>query len=72
MNLTGRQEYCKQVFGKYVMRNVKAAVCIKCGVEFEAGNETYVCTKCGGVLEIVYDYDYIKKQIDREKLSGRR
>ena len=52
-----------------MMRNVKAAVCIKCGAEFIAGNETYICTKCGGILEIVYDYDYIKKRVSPEKFA---
>jgi threonine synthase len=51
------------------MRNVKGAVCIKCGAEFHAGNETYTCANCGGVLEIVYDYDYIKTRI---KLAANR
>ena len=53
------------------MRNVKGAVCVKCGAEFDAGSETYTCEKCGGVLEILFDYDYIKTQISREKLSAR-
>jgi len=51
------------------MRNVKAAVCIKCGAEFEAPRDIYTCTKCGGVLEIVLDYDYIKTQISRKKFA---
>jgi threonine synthase len=54
------------------MRNIKAAVCTKCGAEFEAGKDTYTCTKCGGVLEIVLDYDYIKTQISREKFAGKK
>ena len=54
------------------MRNVKSALCIKCGDEFEAGNDTYTCKKCGGVLEIVYDYDYIKSRLNREKLASRK
>jgi threonine synthase len=54
------------------MKNVKAAVCVKCGEEYEAGNATYTCGKCGGVLEIVYDYRYIKSQLNREKLAARK
>jgi threonine synthase len=54
------------------MRNVKAAVCIKCGAEFEAGRDTYTCSKCGGVLEIILDYDYIKTQISREKQTKKK
>jgi len=54
------------------MRNVKAAVCIKCGAEFEAGKDTYTCNKCGGILEIVLDYDYIKTQISLKKFAGKK
>jgi threonine synthase len=52
------------------MKNVKGAVCVKCGAEHEAGNDTYTCKKCGGVLEILYDYQYIKTRISREKLAA--
>ncbi|MDR1804237.1 MAG: threonine synthase [Treponema sp.] len=52
------------------MRNVKGAICVKCGAEFEAGNETCACTKCGGILEIAYDYNYIKTQIDCGKFAA--
>ncbi|MDR2133729.1 MAG: threonine synthase [Treponema sp.] len=53
------------------MRNVRAAVCVACGAEHEAGNDTYTCKKCGGVLEIVYDYDYIKSRVNAEKIAAR-
>ncbi|MDR0442078.1 MAG: threonine synthase [Treponema sp.] len=52
------------------MRNVKAAVCVKCGAEFDAGHDTYTCAKCGGVLEIVYDYEYIKSRLTKEILTS--
>jgi threonine synthase len=51
------------------MRNVKAAVCIKCGAEFEAPGDIYTCCKCGGVLEIVLDYDYIKTRVSLKKFA---
>ncbi|MDR1574910.1 MAG: threonine synthase [Treponema sp.] len=54
------------------MKNVKAAVCIKCGAEYAADDDTYTCKKCGGVLEIVYDYNYIKSRLSREKLAARK
>jgi threonine synthase len=54
------------------MKNVKAAVCIKCGTEHEAKGDTYTCVKCGGILEIRYDYEYIKSQVTREKISLRK
>jgi threonine synthase len=54
------------------MKNVISAVCVQCGAEHPAGPHTYTCTKCGGILEIVYNYDYIKKQITPERLSNNR
>jgi len=54
------------------MRNVKGTVCVKCGAESEAGNETYTCAKCGGILEIAYDYDFIKTHVSREKFVAER
>ena len=52
------------------MRNIKGAACIKCGAEFDAGEDTYACPKCGGILEIVYDYEYIKSSVSREKFAA--
>jgi threonine synthase len=52
------------------MRNVKNALCVKCGAEFEAAKELYTCEKCGGILDIRYDYDYIKTQVSREKFAA--
>jgi threonine synthase len=54
------------------VKNVKSAVCISCGAEYEAGNDTYTCVKCGGILEIHYDYSWIKSRLSREILKGRR
>ncbi|GHV44061.1 threonine synthase [Spirochaetia bacterium] len=54
------------------MRNVLNAVCIDCGAEHEANDNTYTCKKCGGILEVKYDYPYIKTQLTREKLAVRK
>jgi threonine synthase len=53
------------------MKNVRGAVCVNCGAEHEAGDHTYCCPRCGGVLEIVYDYPRIKSEFTREKLAAR-
>ncbi|MDR1637729.1 MAG: threonine synthase [Treponema sp.] len=53
------------------MRNVLKAVCISCGAAYEAGEHTYTCQHCGGVLEILYDYDYIKSVFTKETLADR-
>lgn len=54
------------------MKNVISAVCVRCGAEHEAAPNVTTCTKCGGILDIKYDYGYIKSQLTREKLAERR
>lgn len=53
------------------MKNVLHARCVKCGKEYEAVPGLTNCS-CGGILDIVYDYDYIKANLTKEKLAGRR
>ena len=40
------------------MKNVIHAKCVKCGKTYEATPNLTNC-ECGGILDIVYDYDYI-------------
>lgn len=52
------------------MRNVICARCVKCGREYEAVPDLTNC-ECGGILDILYDYDYIKTVFTKEKLAAR-
>lgn len=52
------------------MTYVKALKCRECGHEYEQ-QPTHVCEFCFGPLEVVYDYDRIKKDISREKIQSR-
>ncbi len=52
------------------MKNVKCARCVKCGKEYEATANVTNCA-CGGILDIIYDYDYIKTTLTKEKLAAR-
>ena len=52
------------------MKNVKCARCVKCGKEYEAVPNLTNCS-CGGILDIVYDYDYIKAHLTKETLKNR-
>ncbi len=52
------------------MRNVKYGQCVKCGKTYEAVPDLINC-ECGGILEIVYDYEYIKSVFTKEKLAAR-
>ena len=53
------------------MNHVKYGQCVQCGKTYPAAPDLTTCT-CGGVLEIVYDYDYIKTRLTREKLAARQ
>lgn len=52
------------------MKNVKYAKCVKCGKIYEAVPNLTNCS-CGGILDVIYDYDWIKAHLTREKLAGR-
>ena len=52
------------------MKNVLYGKCVKCGRTYEATPDLTNCA-CGGILDIVYDYDYIRTQLTREKLAAR-
>ena len=54
------------------MKNVISAVCVECGAEYEATPGTTTCKKCGGILDIKYDYKYIKDHISKEEMADRR
>ena len=53
------------------MKNVKYAQCVKCGKIYEAIPSLTNCS-CGGILDIIYDYDYIRAHFTRETLAQRR
>ena len=52
------------------MKNVKHAKCVKCGKIYEATPDLTNCS-CGGILEIVYDYDYIRTILNKDILAAR-
>lgn len=54
-----------------MMRNVICGRCVKCGREYEAVPNLTNC-ECGGILDMIYDYDYIKRIFTKEKLAARR
>ena len=53
-----------------MLKNVKCARCVKCGKEYEATPNLTSC-ECSGILDIIYDYDYIKANLTKEKLKSR-
>ena len=53
------------------LRNVTGARCTLCGRVSPATPLTTTCPHCGGILDIEYDYDYIRDGIAKNPLSGR-
>lgn len=52
------------------MSFVKGLKCRECGQEYPK-EPLHVCETCFGPLEVIYDYDGIKKTISREKIAAR-
>lgn len=52
------------------MKHVKYGKCVKCGKTYEAVPDLTNC-ECGGILDIVYDYNEIKKKLTKEVLKTR-
>jgi threonine synthase len=52
------------------MSFVKGLQCRECGQDYPK-EPLHVCETCFGPLEIVYDYDGIKKAVSREKIAAR-
>ena len=51
------------------MKNVKYLECIHCGEKFKPEPGRYTCDVCGpklGILDVIYDYDYIKSIASKE------
>ena len=44
--------------------------CIECGKTYDVDEIVYTC-ECGGLLEIVYDYEEIKDKVSKENLRKR-
>jgi threonine synthase len=40
-------------------------VCIACGKNYGIDEVVYSCRKCGDILEIKYDYDFLKEKIEK-------
>ncbi len=53
------------------LNNVISAVCVKCGAEHEPIPNLTTCKKCGGILDIRYDYQKIKRQVTPKNMAER-
>lgn len=56
------------------MSYIKGYKCTLCGAEFKEGDVSLTCPHCGekGILDVVYDYDALKKVLTREYFEKNR
>lgn len=54
------------------MKNFTGYKCSLCGSEYLPGQVTYLCPKDGGNLDVILDYDFIKKKFHPEDITSRK
>lgn len=54
--------------------NVTGLRCVKCGLHYDEQPDLYTCPACGidGILDIEYDYDLVRRQLNKETLANDR
>ena len=52
------------------MKHVLYGKCVKCGKTYDGRSPDLTNCDCGGILDIVYDYDYIRTQLDQGDAGG--
>ena len=51
------------------MEKVKGLKCIACGEEYGLSAVQYVCKKCHSNLQVIYDYEIIKRSLSKQDLA---
>lgn len=54
------------------MSNVLGFQCVECVRNFSPTEVEYICPNCSGNLDVVYDYDGIRRQLTKESLAADR
>jgi threonine synthase len=55
---------------KDIMKKIKTLQCINCGRDHKLADVKYICASCGGNLQVIYDYNLIKKRLNYEVLKN--
>ena len=51
------------------MKKIKTLQCIRCGKDHKLTDTKYNCTACGGNLQVLFDYNLIKKRLNYDVLK---
>ena len=51
------------------MKKIKTLQCIRCGKDHKLADAKYNCAACGGNLQVLYDYNLIKKRLNYDVLK---
>ncbi|MBI3652338.1 MAG: threonine synthase [Acidobacteria bacterium] len=54
------------------MSNAIGFQCVECARRFTVAEIEYVCTQCGGNLDVLYDYEKMATQFDKARLAADR
>ena len=54
------------------MNNVVGFKCVECAHTYDVAEIEYICPACSGNLDVLYDYDWIRKRLSRDSLSADR
>ena len=52
------------------MKHIINCKCVKCGATYAPAPDITTCT-CGGILDVIYDYDFIKTKFNKKVLAQR-
>lgn len=52
------------------MRKIEGFRCVVCAAEHDLGETKYVCPRCGGNLQVVYDYKSLRRTLSRKSLEA--
>ena len=55
-----------------MMKHVTGARCLRCGSVVSATPNLTTCPRCGGLMDIEYDYDAIAWEVNRDTMAARR
>ena len=55
-----------------MMKHVTGARCLRCGSVVSATPNLTTCPHCGGLMDVEYDYDAIRWEVNRDAMAARR